>query len=243
MIKKAFHDRLFLITTFPIALLAFEFVRWTIFDGGFLPFTVLLLLLLLSVAEPFAAFEIRRTNKIMNTEIVQRERPWYRAPFWSWEGIKERLSSVNAWFVVAYVFAAIFFSSLGVTILVLFWASVAVLFFALGAITPSNWNWVFSINGDDVSGKFSFLLDSEKFKLTIEGFQSSELSIPDQLTWVYTSGWTVVLCLFLILLNFLVIPVLAKHMSDVAAQMLGANSMAGDFEAKIKGWINARNKK
>ena len=55
MIKKAFHDRLFLVTTFPIALLAFEFVRWTIFDGGFLPFTVLLLLLLLSVAEPFAA--------------------------------------------------------------------------------------------------------------------------------------------------------------------------------------------
>lgn len=240
MIKKAFHDRLFLITTFPIALLAFEFVRWTIFDGGFLPFTVLLLLLLLSVAEPFAAFEIRRTNKIMNTEIVQRERPWYRAPFWSWEGIKERLSSVNAWFVVAYVFAAIFFSSLGVTILVLFWASVAVLFFALGAITPSNWNWVFSINGDDVSGRFSFLLDSEKFKLTIEGFQSSELSIPDQLTWVYTSGWTVVLCLFLILLNFLVIPVLAKHMSDVAAQMLGANSIADPFAAKVKGWFESK---
>jgi len=240
MIKKAFHDRLFLITTFPIALLAFEFVRWTIFDGGFLPFTVLLLLLLLSVAEPFAAFEIRRTNKIMNTEIVQRERPWYRAPFWSWEGIKERLSSVNAWFVIAYVFAAIFFSSLGVIILVLFWGSVAVLIFALGAITPTNWSWVFSLNGHDISGKFSFLLDSEKFKLTIEGFQSSEISIPDQLTWVYTSGWTIALCLFLILLNFLVIPILAKHMSEVTAQMLGANSIADPFAAKVKGWFESK---
>ena len=240
MIKKAFHDRLFLVTTFPIALLAFEFVRWTIFDGGFLPFTVLLLLLLLSVAEPFAAFEIRRTNKIMNTEIVQRERPWYRAAFLSWEGIKERLSSVNAWFVVAYVFVAIFFSSLGVIILGLFWASVVVLFFAAGAITPSNWGWVFSINGDDVSGRFSFLLDSEKLKLTIDGFQSSALTIPDQLTWFYSSGWTVALCFFFILLDFLVIPALAKHLRDIAAQLLGTNSIADPFAAKVKGWFESR---
>jgi hypothetical protein len=199
-----------------------------------------LLLLLLSVAEPFAAFEIRRTNKIMNTEIVQRQRPWYSAAFWSWEGIKERLSSVNAWFVVAYVFVAIFFSSLGVAILVLFWASVVVLFFAFGAFTPTNWSWVFSLNSHDVSGKFSFFLDSEKLKLTFEGFQSSELSIPDQLTWFYTSGWTIALCLFFILLNFLVIPVLAKHMRDIAAQLLGANSIADPFAEKVKGWFESK---
>ena len=76
MIKKMFHDRLFIVTTFPVALLAFWLVQLTFWGGGFLPFMLLLLLALLTAAEYFVEFEIRRTNKIMNTDIEQPVRPW-----------------------------------------------------------------------------------------------------------------------------------------------------------------------
>lgn len=240
MIKKAFRDRLFLVTTFPIALIAFWFVQLTFWGGGFLPFMAILLLALLTAAEPFAAFEIRRTNQIMNSEIVQPERPWYTSVFWSWDGAKQRLSSSKAWFVIAYIFAAIFFSSIGVAILVLFWASLAVLVFALGLIASPHWSWVFSINDSDVSGKFSFFLDSEKFRVTFLGFQSSDVSIPDQLTWNYTSGWTIAMCILFILLNIFLIPVLAKHLKDVVANLLGTDAAVDSFAAKLNLWLATR---
>ena len=242
MFRKAFHDRLYLITTFPIALLAFEFVRWTFFDGGFLPFMVLLLLVLLTVAEPFSAFEIRRANKIMNSDILQPERPWYAAPFWSWDGVKQRLTSTKAWFAIAYVFTAIFFSSIGVTILVFFWLSLAVLIFALGLVTPSNWSWVFYVDRHEASGKLSFLVDPDKVQFTFSGTQNIDPEIPNQITWGYASGWTIAVCVLFILLNIFIIPILAKHMRDVTANLLGAHALPDSFASAAQSWLATRKK-
>lgn len=242
MIKKAFHDRFYVVTTFPIALLAFEFVRWTFFGGGFLPFMVLLLLVLLTVAEPFAAFEIRRTNKFMNSDIEQPVRPWYTTSFWSWDGVKERLSSTKAWFAIAYVLAAIFFSTIGVSILLLFWASIFVLIFALGLITPSAWSWVYQINEKEASGKFSLFVDPDKLQITFNGTQSIDAEIPNRLTWLYTSGWTIAYCVLFILLNIFVIPVLAKHMRDVTANLLGAHALPDSFASAAQSWLATRKK-
>lgn len=242
MIKKMFHDRLFIVTTFPVALLAFWLVQMTFWGGGFLPFMLLLLLALLTAAEYFVEFEIRRTNKIMNADIEQPVRPWYSTPFWSWDGAKQRLTSSKAWFAIAYVFAAIFFSSIGVTILVFFWLSVAVLIFALGFITPSNWSWVFNLNEQEATGKISFLVDPDKVQFAFNGTQSIDSEIPNQMTWVYTSGWTIAVCMLFILLNIFVIPVLAKHMRDVAANLLGANVLPDSFIAKLQLWLATRKK-
>lgn len=242
MIKKAFHDRFYVVTTFPIALLAFEFVRWTFFGGGFLPFMVLLLLVLLTVAEPFAAFEIRRTNKFMNSDIEQPVRPWYTTSFWSWDGVKERLSSTKAWFAIAYVLAAIFFSTIGVSILLLFWASIFVLIFALGLITPSAWSWVYQINEKEASGKFSLFVDPDKLQITFNGTQSIDAEIPNRLTWLYTSGWTIAYCVLFILLNIFVIPILAKHMRDVTANLLGAHALPDSFASAAQSWLATRKK-
>ena len=242
MIKKMFHDRLFIVTTFPVALLAFWLVQMTFWGGGFLPFMLLLLLALLTAAEYFVEFEIRRTNKIMNADIEQPVRPWYSTSFWSWDGAKQRLTSTKAWFAIAYVFAAIFFSSIGVTILVFFWLSVAVLIFALGVITPSNWSWVYNLNEQEVTGKLSFLVDPDKVQFTFNGTQGIDSEIPNQMTWVYTSGWTIAFCVLFILLNIFMIPVLAKHMRDVAANLLGANALPDSFAAKLQLWLATRKK-
>ncbi len=242
MIKKMFHERLFIVTTFPIALLAFWLVHMTFWGGGFLPFMLLLLLALLTAAEYFVDFEIRRTNKIMNADIEQPVRPWYSTPFWSWDGAKQRLTSSKAWFAIAYVFAAIFFSSIGVTILVFFWISIAVLIFAFGVITPTDWSWVFNLNEQEATGKLVFLVDPDKVQFRFNGTQSIDSEIPNQLTWAYTSGWTISICVLFILLNIFVIPVLAKHMRDVAANLLGTNALPDIFSYKFNSWLASRKK-
>lgn len=242
MIKKMFHDRIFIVTTFPVALFAFWLVQMTFWGGGFLPFMLLLLLALLTAAEYFVEFEIRRTNKIMNAGIEQPVRPWYSTPFWSWDGAKQRITSSKAWFAIAYVFAAIFFSSIGVAILVFFWISVAVLIFALGFITPSNWSWVYSLSEPEAVGKLSFYVNSDKVQATFTGTQTIDSEIPSQITWAYTSGWTVSLCLFFILLNIFVIPILAKHMRDLTANLLGANALPDSFAEKLNTWLATRKK-
>lgn len=233
MIRKIVFDRIFLVTTFPIALLAFWLVIAAFFGTGFLPFMVLLLLAILTFAEQFSAFEIRRTNRMLRTQITAPARPWYTTKFWSWEGAKERLTSAKAWCVIAYVFTAMFFSSLGLTIIVLFWASVVVLIFALSIITPSDWSWVYQIAGDDVTGKLSFLVDQEKVRVTFIGIEGTDVSLPDQLTWVYTSGWTVAGCFFFFALNIFLVPVLAKHMKELVTYLLGANAGADALQAKF----------
>jgi len=203
---------------------------------------VLLLLVLLTVAEPFAAFEIRRTNKFMNSDIEQPVRPWYTTSFWSWDGVKERLSSTKAWFAIAYVLAAIFFSTIGVSILLLFWASIFVLIFALGLITPSAWSWVYQINEKEASGKFSLFVDPDKLQITFNGTQSIDAEIPNRLMWLYTSGWTIAYCVLFILLNIFVIPILAKHMRDVTANLLGAHALPDSFASAAQSWLATRKK-
>jgi hypothetical protein len=242
MLKKMFNDRVFILSTFPVALLAFWLVQLTLWGGGFLPFMALMLLALLTVAENFAAFEIRRTNKIMKSSIQQPVRPWYSESFWSWEGIKQRLSSTKAWFAIAYVFAAIFFSTIGVSILILFCLSVAVILFATGVINPSDWSRVYNLNESEAVGKLSFLVDSDKVQATFVGTQSIDSEFPSQITWVYTSGWTLAACMIFILLNIFVIPVLAKHMRDVTANLLGADALPDSFSYTFKSWLANRKK-
>jgi uncharacterized membrane protein len=62
------------------------------------------------------------------------------------------------------------------------------------------------------------------------------------MTWVYTSGWTITVCVLFILLNIFVIPALAKHMRDVAANLLGANALPESFASKLKFWLASRKK-
>jgi hypothetical protein len=242
VLKKAFLDRIYIISTLPIALLSFWAIQVTILDGGFLPFTLVLLLLLLSGAEYFVAFEIRRANALLQCEIQQPARPWYSNSLWSWEGIKQRFTSSKAWFAIAYVFVATFFSFVGVWILILFWASIAVLIFALGIVKPDAWSWYSHMSDINISGRVGFFLDSDKLKITFNGFDGRDLFIPDQLTWFYTSGWTIALCYFFILLNIFLIPVISRQMKDIVENLLGARSAAGPFEQKAKDWFEGKKK-
>lgn len=240
MFKRAILDRFYIVTTFMIAFFAFWIVRMTFFGGGFLPFMILMLLAILTAAEAFTAFEIRRANEIMKADIEPPARPWYSSSFWSWNGVKERISSVRAWMAILYVFAAIFFSSIGVTLLALSCTGFLVLIFASGLFTPSNWTGSFNINENDASGTVGIILDPSKLQFTFSNFHSSDVSVPDQITWAYTSGWTISLAVFFMLLSLFFTPVIARHMADVARNLLGSTYVSDSISARFKDWNSRR---
>lgn len=239
-LKKSFRERIYIISTFPIAALAVFLLNITFFGGGFLPFMILLLLGILTFSEKFSIFEIKRTNKILKSDITSPKSPWYKKNFWSWDGVKERVTSTKAWMVMAYALAAIFFSAIGTAILVLSLFSIVVLIIAFGIVTPPTWNWIYQINDHESVGRLNFHLDSEKIKIIFQDFQGTKDSMPDQLTWVYTSGWTFLVCAFFILLNFLVIPIIANHMKDIVSNLLGDSGAAKAFENKLKAWQKSK---
>jgi hypothetical protein len=242
ILNKAIRYRIFLVTTFPIALVGYWVVKTTFFGGGFLPFMILLLLGILTFAEIYSSFEIQRVNRLMNTDIIAPARPWYLSHFWSWDGARERLSSTKAWFAILYVVAAAFFSTLGVSLMFLFWGSLVVLIFALGIISPSNSNWVFELSEREVSGKLEFLIDPNKIQINFLGVQSIDSEIPNKLTWVYTSGWTIGFCVLFILLELVLIPILARHLRDVTENLLGTFAASDSFAAKLTDWLDSRKK-
>ena len=112
----------------------------------------------------------------------------------------------------------------------------------MGFITPSNWSWVFNLNEQEATGKLSFVIDPDKVQITFNGTQSIDSEIPNQMIWAYTSGWTIAVCVIFILLNIFVIPVLAKHMRDVTANLLGANALPDSFSYAFQSWLISRKK-
>lgn len=240
MLSKFFRNRFYLITTFPIALFAFWVIQITFFNGGFLPFMILLMLGVLAGAEYFADFEVKRVNAFLKTSIPMPNRPWYITKFWSWEGVKERVSSARAWLAVAYVFAAIFFSAVAVLLVVLCMTSIVVLIFALGVADPTLAETSWNLIQDNANGTISLAIDNAQAVFSFVGVIDGE-SIPlTTITWYFTSGWTVLTALFFVALDLLLIPVLARHMSEVVANLLGQDSLADRVTDRVSREIAKR---
>jgi hypothetical protein len=72
-------------------------------SGAILPLAVLIFLGLLTIMEKVATFEIKRANKILRTDF-QIVPNWFSSPFFSWNGLKERVTSLRSWMAIAYVF-------------------------------------------------------------------------------------------------------------------------------------------
>lgn len=240
MLSRFFRNRFYLITTFPIALLAFWVIQITFFNGGFLPFMILLMLGVLAGAEYFADFEVNRANKILKTDIPLPNRPWYVTKFWSWDGVKERVSSARAWLSVAYVFVAIFFSAVAVLLVILCIVSLGVLVFALGVVDPNLSETSWNLIQDNTNGTLTLAIDNAQAVFSFVGVIDGE-SIPlTTITWYFTSGWTILAALFFVVLNLLLIPVLARHMSDVVANLLGRDSIADRVTDRVSQEITKR---
>lgn len=222
-IARRLREYIFLVTTFPFAIF-FIFLVVIGFTNNFLPLAVLLFLALLSIMQWVASIEIRRTNKILKTNfsIVQN---WFGHPFFSWDGAKERITSLRSWMAILYVISAFGISTFGFILTLIgitaFLATLAGLSLISVGTVNRSWEFMTFENGSQTEELrrifFNFVGDTNEFKLRISGLQELDLDFDpvisgsiDSALAIFISSVIVILMFWLSLSISRVIPVLVE---------------------------------
>jgi len=229
---KAFLQRVreifYLLVTFPISVFLFAIVMIGFNSGTFIPLAAAIFLLLLSAMEYIAKFEIRRINWILGTDFRIIEN-WFSNPLFSWEGIKERVTSSRVWLAVAYVFVAFGWSIFSFILVTIGIAGAAVAILSLGVIAFSNFSRSFEVidDGEIFKGRISF--DEELGKVRLELGDSAGSG---WINWDLYSNWAVLIALIFIVLAVWIIPRNARAMAEVTEGLLSGTFLP-KFEQTI----------
>ena len=187
-LNRRVREYAYLLAKFPVALVLFVLVQVG-FATVFLPLAVLLLLALLTVMERVAAFEIRRTNRFLRTDFRVVD-AWFGRPFFSWDGAKERVTSLRSWMAIVYVLIAFAVSTLGFGVALTGVTVVIALVAGLGllAITPfSNSFELSSSDGSRANLSIDFVDNDVRLRLvdiggTNEFVQTGSVSLDTALS-------------------------------------------------------------
>ena len=229
---KALLQRLreifYLLVTFPISVFLFAIVMIGFNSGTFIPLAAAIFLLLLSAMEYIAKFEIRRINWILGTDFRIIEN-WFSNPLFSWEGIKERVTSSRVWLAVAYVFVAFGWSIFSFILVTIGIAGAAVAILSLGVIAFSNFSRSFEVidDGEIFKGRISFDEDLGKVRLGLGDSAGS-----GWINWDLYSNWAVLIALIFIVLAVWIIPRNARAMAEVTEGLLSGTFLP-KFEQTI----------
>jgi len=143
-------------------------------SATFIPLAAAIFILVLSAMEYVARFEIRRTNAILGTDFRVVDN-WFGSSFLSWDGVKERITSLRVWLAVAYVFISFGWSIFSFLLVVLGISGLLITLLAVGVIALSNFTRSFEFvdNGDFFRGNISFNeLNARAMAEITEGFLS-----------------------------------------------------------------------
>lgn len=236
---KALLQRLreifYLFVSFPISIVLFAVVMIGFNSATFIPLAVVIFLLVLSAMEYIARFEVRRTNWILGTDFRIVE-DWFSNPLFSWEGVKERVTSSRVWLAVIYVFVAFGWSIFSFILLTLGVTGVVVAVLSLGVAALSNFSRSFEVidNGEIFRGRISFDQELGRVRLELGDFAGI-----GWINWDLYSNWIVLIALVLIVLAFWIIPRNARAMAEVTEGFLSGTYLP-KFEEQIAKLKNRR---
>jgi DNA-binding CsgD family transcriptional regulator len=219
IISKRIREIVFLFISLPITVVLFAAVIIGFSSTTFLPISVLVFLFMLTLMERIAKFEILRSNKILGTDFKIVEN-WYANPFFSWDGAKERITSLRAWMAVSYIFIAFGWSIFSFVLVSIGVAGVAVIILSLGIMTLSTFSENFEVvdNGDFFKGNISY--DSISKHFTLEFGDSINAST---IGWEFPSTWYLGFGIAAILLAAWVLPRNARAMAQMTEGLLSGN--------------------
>jgi DNA-binding CsgD family transcriptional regulator len=229
---KALLQRLrevfYLLVTFPISIVLFAVVMIGFNSATFIPLAAIIFLLVLSAMEYIARFEVRRTNWILGTDFRVVE-DWFSNQLFSWEGVKERVTSSRVWLAVGYVFVAFGWSIFSFVLVTLGVIGVAVAVLAFGIAALSNFSRSFEVidNGEIFRGRISF--DQELGRVRLELGDSAETG---WINWDLYSNWVLLIALVFVLLALWIIPRNARAMAEVTEGLLSGTYLP-KFEEQI----------
>jgi DNA-binding CsgD family transcriptional regulator len=206
----------YLLLTFPTSIFFFVMVMIGLGSNSFLPLGIALFLLLLSAMEYIARFEIRRTNSILGTDFRVVD-DWFGSPLLSWEGVKERVTSLRVWMAVAYVFVAFGWSIFSFVLVIVGLSGIFVALLSLGIAALSNFSRSFEVidNGDIFQGSITFNNSNGRLQLILGDAQDRGV-----INWDLYSNWVLVVSILLLALMLWIIPRNARAMAAMTEGLL-----------------------
>lgn len=223
------REILYLLVSFPISIILFVIVMLGFNSATFIPLALLVFLFVLSIMERVARFEVTRTNKILGTDFRVVE-DWFSYPFFSWDGVKERITSLRVWMAVCYVFISFGWSLFSFVLLVLGLSGFGVALVSLGIATLSNFSRSFEFidNGDFFRG--SIFYDGTNGRIRLELGDSADSGI---VNWDLFSNWVAVLGIALSIFALWFIPRNARAMAEMTEGLLSGTFLP-KFEEKLE---------
>lgn len=232
-ILKALGQRVreiaYLLISFPVSVLLFCFVILGFTSGIALPFAVLIFLFLLTIMEKISSFEIKRANKMLKTDFIVTDN-WFSHPFFSWDGVRERITSLRSWMAIGYVFVSFGWSLFSFVLVTLGLSGIFLIITVLGITLLSNFTQSFQIidGGDKFSGNISFIEATKSIRLEFGDVTSSA-----GINWNLESYWNLGVGILLVLVAFWVIPRNTRAMARMVEGLL-----SGSFLPQVQNQIS-----
>lgn len=232
-ILKALGQRVreiaYLLISFPVSVLLFCFVIFGFSSGIALPFAALIFLFLLTMMEKIASFEINRANKILKTDFIVTDN-WFSHPFFSWDGVRERVTSLRSWMAIGYVFVSFGWSLFSFVLVTLGLSGIFLIITVLGVTLLSSFTQSFQIidGGDKFSGNISFIEATKSIRLEFGDVTSSA-----GINWNLESYWNLGVGTLLVLVALWVIPRNTRAMARMVEGLL-----SGSFLPQVQNQIS-----
>jgi DNA-binding CsgD family transcriptional regulator len=207
------------LSSFFVLIVLFAGTLFGLSSGAILPLSALIFLFLLTIMEKVATFEIKRANKILRTDF-QIVPNWFSTPFFSWDGLKERVTSLRSWMAIAYVFVAFFWSVLGIIVTVIGFFGILSLFISVGLVTFMNLNKPFEIVGgaDIVNGNIQFKSSILEFNFDNQGDSA-------RLAWSFQSWPAILISIVVIILSVWLLPKIARASAKLVESLLSGTAL------------------
>lgn len=234
-LTQRLREIIYLLVSFPISVLLFILVILGFNSATFIPLSILISLFVLTSMEWVARAEIWRTNKILGTDFTT-SRSWFIHPFFSWDGVKERVTSLRSWMAIGYVFIAFGWSIFSFILVVFAIAGVVVIVFATGSVVVSSFSRSFELvdGGDRLEGSIQFFGASGNLRLELgDGSDSGVLYYNIQ------SWWSVLIGILLVLLALWLIPRNTRAMAGMVEGLL-SGTFYPKIESQIKSFLTKR---
>jgi DNA-binding CsgD family transcriptional regulator len=202
----------YVLTSLPILLALFVFAVIGLFQGSFLPLAILIFLFLLSAMQKVAEWEIKRANFMLGTDFPIAEN-WFGNPFFSWDGAKERVTSLRSWLALIYIFVGFFWALISFVLVVSGLAGIATVLSALGILALSNFSRSFEVidGGDKFTGSIRFIGDQGQIRLQFgESTQDGLIIDSGSISWDLNSNLGLAIGFVLVLLALWLIPRIAR---------------------------------
>ena len=234
--SRKLREALYLLLSLPVSVVLFAIVLIGLNSATFIPVAILIFLFVLTLMERIARVEIWRTNKILKTDLHPVPN-WFREPFFSWNGAKERITSLRSWMAILYVFAAFGISVVAFTVTVFGITGIVAILITIGAFTLStfdrSYQFINEVSDTPGSVEFSFFGNNGVLQWDLGDGSSSGVLNFDVGSW-----WSWGIGLVLILLALWSIPRIARLMAAMVEGFL-----AGGFYQKFEDGVRSLQKR